>query len=59
LVNNIHKRPLAPVLLPFSAATLWRRVRDGSFPAPLRLGKRITAWRVGDVRAWLSAQAQA
>lgn len=49
------KRPNATPVLPFSAATLWRRVRDGSFPAPLKLSAGITAWRVGDVRSWLNA----
>ena len=42
--------------LPFSAATLWRHVKNGTFPAPLKLGARTTAWRVSDVRAWLKAQ---
>lgn len=39
--------------LPFSAPTLWRKVKNGTFPKPVKLSKRITAWRVGDVRAWL------
>ncbi len=49
------KRP-GPALLPFSAATLWRKVRAGQFPAPTKLGERITCWKVGDVRRWLAAQ---
>ena len=43
-------------LLDFSPATLWRMVARGDFPKPLKLGKNITAWRVGEVRAWLAAQ---
>ena len=42
--------------LPFSAATLWRHVKNGTFPAPVKLGAKTTAWRVSDVRAWLAAQ---
>ena len=42
--------------LPFSAATLWRYVKNGTFPAPVKLGAKTTAWRVADVRAWLAAQ---
>jgi prophage regulatory protein len=45
-----------PAPLPFSAPTLWRKVKDGSFPAPVSLSKRVTAWRVADVRAWMAAQ---
>lgn len=42
-----------PALLPFSKSTLWRHVRAGTFPAPVKLSERVTAWRVGDVRQWL------
>lgn len=45
--------PLGPI--PFSAHTLWRKVRDGSFPRPLKLSSRVTAWRVSDVRDWMHA----
>jgi len=41
-------------ILPFSAATLWRRCREGIFPAPVRLSAGITAWRVADIRRWLA-----
>lgn len=53
------KRPHAVVPLPFSAPTLWRMAAQGNFPKPTRLSKRVTAWRVGDVRAWLAAKRQA
>lgn len=51
-------RPCNTAPLPFSAATLWRRVKDGTFPAPVKLGARVTAWRVSDVRAWMGEVAQ-
>ena len=40
-------------IVPFSLATMWRKVKDGTFPAPTKLSAGITAWRLGDVRAWL------
>jgi prophage regulatory protein len=45
-------------IVPVSAATLWRKVRNGTFPAPVKLSDRITAWRVGDIRAWLTQRTQ-
>jgi prophage regulatory protein len=30
--------------LPWSRTTLWRRVRDGSFPPPIRLGPNLNGW---------------
>lgn len=53
------KRPGVAVPLPFSAPTLWRKVREGTFPKPVKLSDRVTAWNVGTVRAWLNAQVQA
>jgi len=50
------KRPTTPAPLPFSAPTLWRMVAAGKFPKPIKLGARITAWRVGEVRNWINAQ---
>lgn len=52
------KRPGSTAPLPFSAPTLWRKVRDGSFVKPVKLSERVTAWNVGKVRAWIAAQSQ-
>ena len=46
-------RPEFPAPLPFSAATLWRKVAAGTFPKPVKLSTRVTAWRVAEVRAFL------
>ena len=37
--------------------TLWRRVKSGDFPQPVRLGgagSRAVGWRSGDVEQWLA-----
>jgi predicted DNA-binding transcriptional regulator AlpA len=47
------KRPQYPAPLPFSAATLWRKVAAGTFPRPVKLSTRVTAWRVAEVRGFL------
>ncbi len=53
----IREREMLPIL-PFSSPTLWRRVKSGDFPQPIRLQGRITCWRWGEVRQWLEAQGQ-
>ena len=37
-------------LLPISKSTWLTGVKSGHFPKSVRLGKRITAWRVEDIR---------
>ena len=43
-------------IIPFSATTLWRKVKANEFPAPVKLSAGVTAWRVEEVRAWMAAQ---
>ena len=46
-------------LLGVSRTTLWRRVRDGDLPPPLRLGgpqSRAVGWRRAEIEAWLTAR---
>lgn len=47
---------LVPSIIPISTATLWRKVKAGKFPAPVKLSERVTAWQVADVRKWLDAR---
>lgn len=58
LVGHPRRNPRGG-LLPFSAATLWRKVRTGEFPAPVKLSARITAWRAEAVKDWLDKQGRA
>lgn len=52
-----RERDLTGGVVPFSAATLWRRVREGQFPAPIKFGG-VTAWKASDVHEWLDAHHQ-
>lgn len=52
----VRQSQLIPVIVPFSSATLWRKVKAGTFPAPVKLSERVTAWRADDVRAWMQAR---
>lgn len=56
----LRQAQLIPDVVPFSSATLWRKCKAGQFPKPVKLSERVSAWRVGDVRAWLArAEAKA
>lgn len=59
LVRSANNPNSAIAPLPFSAPTLWRKVKDGTFPKPSKLSARVTAWQAGQVRAWMQAQVTA
>jgi len=41
--------------IPVSKSTWWAGIKDGRFPQPIKLGPRITAWRVEDIRALIES----
>jgi prophage regulatory protein len=55
----IRQKLLIPHLIPYSPATLWRRVKAGEFPAPTKISPRISAWRIEEVKAWLKSNPDA
>jgi prophage regulatory protein len=44
------RRTGAPGVIPVGSSTWWNGVKSGRFPKPVKLGPRITAWRVEDIR---------
>jgi predicted DNA-binding transcriptional regulator AlpA len=46
------KTLIAAGVVPFSASTVWRKVKCKEFPPPITISDQITAWRVRDVRQW-------
>ena len=45
-----------------SRTTLWRRVKSGDFPAPIRLGgtdSRAVGWRRTEIQTWIDERPRA
>ena len=42
-------KPPIPAIIPISRSTWWAGVKSGRYPAPVKLGPRITAWRMSDI----------
>ena len=47
--------PSGPI--PVSKSTWWAGIKNGRYPKPVKLGPRITAWRVEDIRALIAGAA--
>lgn len=52
--EGFARQPIVLSVVPFGRSTLWLKVKQGAFPAPVKLSERISAWRVADVRRWIS-----
>ena len=40
-------------LFQISRATIYRWVKEGSFPKPIHLGANMVRWKVSDIEAWI------
>jgi predicted DNA-binding transcriptional regulator AlpA len=54
IIGNPHADPPVPALIPVGKSCWWEGVKSGRFPKPLKLGTRVTVWRVEDIRALIS-----
>jgi predicted DNA-binding transcriptional regulator AlpA len=50
------RQPVVEGLYACSGPTVWRRVKDGSIPAPRKLSPRVTCWNVGELRRALAGK---
>ncbi|MBI5018050.1 MAG: AlpA family phage regulatory protein [Deltaproteobacteria bacterium] len=46
--------PPTPPIIPVSRSSWWQGVRDGRYPAAVKLGPRTTAWTVESIRTLIA-----
>ena len=51
ILGDPKAEPPIPPIYPVGKSSWWEGVRAGRFPQPVKLGPRVTAWRVEDIRA--------
>ncbi|NCO03584.1 MAG: AlpA family phage regulatory protein [Alphaproteobacteria bacterium] len=42
-------------VFPVSKSTWWAGVKDGRYPKPVKLGPKMTAWRVEDIKELIAS----
>ena len=58
IIGDRRADPPIPAIIPVSKSTWWKGVASGRYPKPVRtLGRRITAWKVEDIRALIDRTA--
>lgn len=50
IIGNPKADPPIPPIIPVSKSTWWVGVKSGRYPKPIKLGPRITAWDVQNIR---------
>lgn len=42
-----------------SRSSIYRGIRAGTFPAPVRVGRRAVAWSEAEIEAWIASRPRA
>lgn len=58
IIGDKRANPPTRGLLPISRTSWWCGVRSGRYPQPVKLGARITAWRLSDILALIEQGAK-
>ncbi|TMQ78400.1 helix-turn-helix transcriptional regulator [Candidatus Accumulibacter phosphatis] len=55
IIGDPKAEPPTPPIIPVKKSCWWKGVKTGRFPKPIKLGPRVTAWRVEDIRALIAS----
>lgn len=55
IIGDASAVPPVPPIIPVGKSTWWEGVKTGRFPKPVKLGPRVTVWRVEDIRALIAS----
>lgn len=53
IIGDASANPPITPLIPISASGWWSGIRQGIYPKPLKLSKRVTVWRLQDIQKLL------
>ncbi len=57
--NTVLRMPKTSAKSGLSKPSIYRKVADGTFPKPIKLGKRAIGWLEKDIEDWISNQIEA
>ena len=55
LADRFILRTEVELLTAQSRATIYRKISNGTFPAPVALGTGAVRWKLSDVQAWMDS----
>lgn len=54
MVTGVLRRPDVEALTGLSRSTIYKFMKDGTFPKTVKIGPRAVGWRQTDIEDWLS-----
>ena len=56
MMHGFIRLPDVKARTALSRSTIYKRVADGTFPPPVRLGARAAAWVEEEIAVWIASQ---
>ncbi len=54
--RQFHRMPQLEVITGLKKSALYKRIAEGTFPRPIKLSARASAWPSDEIEAWQQAQ---
>jgi len=54
--NYLSKLETVKKFTGLSKSSIYSFIKNGSFPSPIRIGKRAVAWRIEDLEKWVNSR---
>ena len=54
--NRLLRRREVEKLTGLSRSTIYRMLKTGQFPQPVRIGRKAVRWRLRDIIAWMDSR---
>ncbi|MGC2854152.1 helix-turn-helix transcriptional regulator [Novispirillum sp. DQ9] len=54
-MTRLHRLSKVREITGLATSTIYDRMKNRTFPAPVKIGARAVAWREEDLKAWLES----
>lgn len=55
-MNRLIRMTELPDIVGYKPWSIYRLIREGQFPRPVKLGQRAVAWRQSDISDWINSR---
>ena len=59
VTDRLLRRPEVEKIVGLATSSLYKAIREGRFPRPVKITPAVARWRLSEVNAWLEAQSTA
>ena len=54
--ERLVRKPIVLDVTGLTNSTLYYFIKEGSFPPPVKLGKRTVAWKESEINEWINSR---